>query len=162
MVLRSHRQLTIPCCKSCNSGPLSNLETEIAAAVSGGFDTFADVDGLRVFQWVGKLFYDLLIVEGRLPLDRASRTSQRIASSDLITEYQLLHYFLQSIRLPFEFVDFTPWSLFRFRLKPAPPELGEFDYRDDLNTLAFGLRLGEIGIVINLLDNGAGPENVRG
>jgi hypothetical protein len=73
----------------------------------------------------------------------------------MIEEYSLLHFFLQSIRLSFHFRDFTPWSLFRFRLKPAPPDLDQFDYRDNPLTLCFAMRLGEVGFVINLLDNGS-------
>lgn len=149
-----YRQLTIPSCTTCNNGPLSSLEKEISAAVECGFERFRALEPLRVFQWISKLFYGLLYKEAFLKLDRASRSPEKITSPDLLESLRMCHVFLQSVRLPVKFEGFVPWSMHLFQLKPPSDPRHLFDYRDALNSLTFGVQLGDIGVIMCLQDNG--------
>ena len=64
---------------------------------------------------------------------------------------------MQSIRVPFEFAGFQPWSIFIVETL-CHGDKRDFDYHDEFLTLTFSIRLGEIGIIACLEDNGAQEE----
>lgn len=148
-----YRRLLIPCCKQCNSYFLSQVEDSIRKAHSSGFETFKALPRLMIFQWLSKIFFGLLFRELSLLNDRRDPSLGFVVSEEMIKRYRVLHYFLQSVRLPFVFRAFQPWSIFIFRLLPFNDER-DFDYYDVLHTLTFGLRLGEIGVIASLQDVG--------
>ena len=54
--------------------------------------------------------------------------------------------------LPIIFEDFKPYSFFLFKISP---ETDQFNYRDEINSLTFSLRLKDFGFIFCLQDNGA-------
>lgn len=147
-----YRYLTIPCCSSCNSGELSRLEQEIKLAVETGFSAVVQLDKLRLYQWMGKIFFGLLFRELSLSRDRSRPELGPIATPELMQDYLALHSFLQSILNPIEFQGFFPGSVFVFEVEILP-ELNQFDYSDSLEGMTFCIRMGDIGIVACLKDD---------
>lgn len=152
-----YKQLTIPCCKSCNNESLGQVEKEIQTASNTGFQQFNTLDSLRIFQWVGKIYYGLLFKELSLNADRRNPAQGKITTPDLLERYKTLHMLLQSVRRPFEFSGSLPWSIFVVEML----EFGDnrdFDYADNFYALTFAIRFGEIGIIAHLQDNGIHQE----
>lgn len=152
-----YRGLTIPCCRSCNTEYLSPLENTVRLHHEKGYSEFLKLDKIMIFQWIAKIFYGLLFKELSLYVDRSDPNYGFITSPDLLKELRVLHTFLQSIRVPFEFVDFHPWSIFLVETHTYGDKR-DFDYHDEILTLTFSIRMSGIGIIACLEDNGAQEE----
>jgi len=147
-----YRYLTIPCCSSCNSGELSRLEQEIKQAIDTDFRAVARIEKLRLYQWIGKIFYGLLFRELSLSFDRSRPELGSITSPKLMQDYLALHHFLQSTIKPIEFQGFFPGSIFIFEIEVLS-EFDQFNYSDSIESMAFCVRMGNIGIVACLKDD---------
>lgn len=150
----SYRKLTIPCCQSCNIKYLSVLENAIKLHHEKGYSEFLKLDKFRIYRWITKIFYGLLFKELSLLTDQTDPKQGPITSPKLLEEFKTLHGFLQSIRFPFRFMDFHPWSIFVVETH-AYGDKRDFDYHDGIFTLTFSIRMGGIGVIACLEDNGA-------
>jgi hypothetical protein len=155
----TYRQLTIPCCTQCNTIHLSKMEGLVRKAVSKGAPALSVLDPIVLYQWLGKIFYGLLYRELSLAYDRKDPDQGSIASPELMEDYRALHGFLQSIRTPISFANFFPGSIFVFDLH-EDPGFGDFDYSDNFLGMTFAIRMGKVGIVSCLKDNGAIAEEL--
>jgi hypothetical protein len=149
-----YRKLTIPCCPSCNTQYLSRVENVFKQYFEKGFSEFMGLNKLTIYQWMGKIFYGLLFKELSLLIEPSDPTQGFITNPELLQELRTLHTFLQSVRMPFDFVGFRPWSIFLVETHSYGDER-DFDYHDEIFTLTFSIRLGDIGIIACLEDNGA-------
>jgi hypothetical protein len=152
-----YRKLTIPCCQSCNTKYLAKVEDTVKQYYQKGFSEFKKINKLLVFQWIAKIFYGLLFKEMSLHIERSDPTQGFITDPELLNELRALHAFLQSVRKPFEFSVSHPWSIFIVETHTYGDER-DFDYHDEIFTLVFSIRMGEIGIIACLEDNGAQEE----
>lgn len=150
-----YRQLTIPCCKTCNNVHLSRVEKSVRDAVIAGPERVMQLDQETLFLWLGKIFYGLLFKEHFLKADRTRGNSRRIVPKSLINRYSLHHNFLQAARLPFTFHDNVPASILVVPLQAPKDVRFQFDFRDSYQLLAISIRLGDVGIVGALQDGGA-------
>lgn len=152
-----YRKLTIPCCQSCNTIYLATVENIIKQHYQMGFLECKKLDKFLIFQWLAKIFYGLLFKELSLRFERSDPTQGFITDPELLSGLRTLHTFLQSIRMPFEFSGFHPWSIFMVETH-SYGDTRDFDYHDEIFTLTFSIRMGEIGIIACLEDNGAQEE----
>jgi len=165
-----YRQATIPCCKDCNSGPLSRLESDVKAAFEGGVAAVRSLPEERLFQWCSKLFYGLFVCENRLHAVRSDPSVGPIVKNEVLEEMRTLHCFMQSIRKPFFFDGFRPFSLFVLETLTSGNPTANFDYYDALllntpsgfrGSLCIAIRAGGAGIICVLQDNGAQKEHMQ-
>lgn len=143
-----YRHLTIPCCKECNGNYLSKMEKRFRSILDSRFENLTKEDEKVVFQWTSKLLYATLFKELSLLVDRSKPDLGKILDPEFIESYSTLHLFLQSIRVPTEFDDPKPWSIFIFNYNDS-----EFDYINDINALCVCIKFGEIGVSIVFEDN---------
>lgn len=153
----TYRKLTVPCCHTCNTECLSPIENTVKLNHERGYSEFLKLDKVIIFQWISKIFYGLLFKELSLFIDRSNTNKGSVTSPELLEQYRTLHMFLQSIRVPFEFVGFQPWSIFLVETHAYGDER-DFDYHDEIFTTTFSIRMSEIGIIACLEDNGAQEE----
>jgi len=149
-----YRHLTIPCCADCNNHHLQPIERAMSKAVAKGPEAVRELDRRVVFLWLGKIFYGLLYKELFLLADRASGHQTPITTPDLLRQYQMHHYFLQSVRVPMEFVDFLPASIFIFETQVPQEPKYQWDFRDSFLNLFISCRMGSVGIISVLQDGG--------
>ena len=158
-----YSKLTIPCCKNCNGGPLSSLENEIRMGMKGGHRRLRSISEERVWQWCAKLYYGLLYRELSLAVSRRDPMLGSITTPAFLRNLSTFHIFLQSIRLPFTFHEFTPHSVFIFETLAFQDNNKDFDYIDTLaigppelrkTSLHFALRCKDVGIICVFQDNG--------
>ena len=149
-----YRKLTIPCCPSCNTQYLSRVENIFKQDFEKGILEFKKLERLIIFQWIAKIFYGLLFKELSLSVERSDPKQGFITDPEILQELRTLHTFLQSIRMSFDFGGFHPWSIFLVETHSYGDER-DFDYHDEIFTLTFSIRLGDIGIIACLEDNGA-------
>jgi hypothetical protein len=154
-----YRRLTIPCCSKCNNTHLSALENEIRGSMEKGFEAFSKVDEARVFQWCSKILYGLLYKQYFLALDRREPTKGSIVPREFLEGIRMFHLFLQSIRRPFEFVDYPPYSVFVFKMRTFKTKEENFDYIDSIFLRyrfapCLAIRLNDVGIICVFQDDG--------
>jgi hypothetical protein len=151
-----YAQLMIPCCESCNSIHLSGLENQIRSAIEKGYEEAVKLPALRVYQWIGKIFYGILRKEVVLLLDRRAADKGTIVPPELIQGFSTLHLFLQSIRKPFVFQDCEPFSVLVVNLHFREGK-DEFYFRDSLHGMVCSLRTRGVGFIVALQDAGVIP-----
>ena len=151
--MATYKDLKVPCSAGINDTYLEPLEAEIAAAFDIGYDAVRELDGLRLFQWAGKLLYGIIFNEVQMGIKlQHSQGEEFNISQAIIHKFTNLHLMLQTLNLPVTLEGFKPYSLFLFRVDNNPEEFG---YRDEINTLTFSLRIKDFGLIICLQDNGA-------
>jgi len=62
-----YRQLTIPCCKTCNNVHLGKIELEMQKACVAGAEAVRALPIETLFIWAGKILYGLLYREHLWP-----------------------------------------------------------------------------------------------
>jgi hypothetical protein len=148
-----YAQLTIPCCKACNSGPLSAMENRVRTATEAGYAEAVKLEPLIIYQWLGKIFYGILRKELSLLHDRRIKDGPTIVPASILEGFSTLHLFLQSIRQPYEFPDGEPFSALVVNLHPNARH-GEYNFRDSLQLMTVSLRTKEVGFIVALQDAG--------
>jgi hypothetical protein len=148
-----YRNLVVPCCTSCNTACLSKLEEAVCEAFRQSPSAFMALDERILFLWVAKMFFGLLYKELSLPLDRASPSKDTIVTEDLLRAFTAFHHLLQSARTSTSYSAGKPWSLFLARVRLRDGE--EFYFHDNVDQVCFMMRLGGVGVIASLYDNGA-------
>ncbi|GAB3931253.1 hypothetical protein [Mucilaginibacter myungsuensis] len=151
--ITTYKDLKIPCSTDLNNQFLIPLEEEIAEAFDKGYDAVKALDPIKIFQWAGKLLYGMIFNEVQSGIKMQYAQGEQFVMSQAIRhKFSHLLLMLQGINHPIIFDEFTPFSLFLFKVDNAPDE---FVYRDEINTLTFSIRLRDMGLIICLQDNTA-------
>lgn len=144
-----YKDLVVPCCRECNNVHLAKVEHAVGARMFSGVQAVRSMDRIVLMQWLLKIFFGLLYREIFLPIDRAKPGNGTIVTAEDMEQFQMLHYMLQSVRVPMTFSTFdsdVPASIFIFELKE--PKEFRFDYKDDVVHRCMSLRLGRVGILV--------------
>lgn len=158
-----YRQLVIPSCKECNNSFLSQLETDIKGILLQEFRNLSPKEENRLFQWCSKLLFGLLYKEMSLRFDRRDEAQGTITNKGFLEDFSTFHHFMTSIRRNFEFVEFTPYSVFVSEIAVASETSVNFDYCDFIaitqaaeaySSLGLAIRVQEFGIICIFQDNG--------
>ncbi|HEY1024757.1 MAG TPA: hypothetical protein VGE26_06295, partial [Sphingobacteriaceae bacterium] len=132
---------------------LEPLELDIRNAFENGYPAVAGLSKIRLFQWIGKLVYGILYNEIQLGIRQQRTAGEEFTFSQALRhKFRNLHFMLQSLIVPVEFEDRLPWTIEVF---PVSNSEHTFNYRDEMNTLVFSLRMNDFGIIACLQDNGA-------
>lgn len=131
---------------------LKALENEVESAFTGGYTALKQLSPLRLFQWIARQVYGMIYFEIQLGIRQQARSGESLNfSQGLMHKFGNLHAMLQSLVLPLEFEGLQAWTIHLF---PVQNEPETFIYRDEINTLAFSLRMADFGIIACLQDNG--------
>jgi hypothetical protein len=148
------RELTIPVCPVCREQHLQPLEQKMAAAHQQGVTGFRNLPQRDIYLWLTRMFYGILVREllnERQPLIKPEHAVGE--NPKMFLKFQSLFKVLQALRVPIKFDDFTPYSLFILEQDDTPDDPA-FEYRDELNTMMFSLKMGKMVLICHLLDNG--------
>ena len=149
----SYQEMQIPCCPICREIS-EKLETEIHEAAKNGIEGFEKLEEKTLFLWLAKIFYGILVTELKTEANPLIKPEHSVGENPkMLQKFQSLFMLLQALRVPIEFDDFTPSSIFIIPLK-RETNSPEFSYRDDITTMMFSIQLDDVLIVSNLLDNG--------
>lgn len=144
-----YRDLVIPCCPKCNNEHLARVEQQVSQCMLAGPQAVRAMDRIVLMQWLLKIFFGFLYREIFLPRNRAKPGEGTIVTAEDMEQFQLLHYMLQSVRVPMRFSAFgsdIPASIFVFEVKE--PEQFKFDYKDDIIHRCMCFRIGRVGILV--------------
>lgn len=148
-----YRNLTIPCCDECNNVYLSRIEAVMEAAVKEGPDSVKKISPMTLYVWMGKIFYGLVFKDLDLLTDRKDPGAGSLQDAESIESFGTLHAFLQSARTEIRFDGFFPGSIFVFEIDPVE-NFPIFDFSDNPIGMTICFRLGNIGLISCLKDDG--------
>ena len=154
-----YKSLKVPCCLKCNNEYLQPIESEISEATKRGIKSIKSVDHHNIFLWLGKIFYGILYKELFLNIDRTNPATGPISTPELLQQYEMHHFFIQSSRVPMEFVNFHPASILLFETMEPDGSENQWDFRDGLASLFISCRIGKVGIIAVLQDSGTITES---
>jgi hypothetical protein len=147
-------ELTIPCCDHCQVNYVIPLEHEVEQAAVKGVAGIRELDEKMLFQWIGKMYYGILVTELIKEADPLVMPEYAVSENpQMLGKFKTFFKLLQSMRVPMVFSDFLPCSLFILETGQAEDTL-PFEYQDELTTMSFSIKLGNAVIICTLLDNG--------
>lgn len=141
-----YRQFTVPCCKECNGGIMSEWEKLIQQASEQGYDSFIKLNEEIIVWWLMKLYYAKLIKELGFRENIKDPCSQMMITEKEIAEYNVIFYYMSELIRGIKFHEPKPYELYIFRAMPD----NCFDYMDDTLRHVVYLQLSDILIVCAL------------
>ncbi len=133
---------------------LAELEAEVQAAAQAGPAALRALPPARLWQWLSKMFYGIFaaeLVQQQAPLIKPQYPLAE--NVHLLQRFRAFFQLLQGLRVPTDYADFVPGSVFVLEADPAYAAPA-FEYDDDLNTLVFSIKLGNAVIIGTLVDIG--------
>lgn len=151
----AYRNLVIPCCQDCNGVHLSRLENRVRTVILDDTRSLTEINDQDLNAWTSKLLLGILWKELELSFDRKNPDFGPILPPEVMANFRMLHFFMQSCRKSMTFHGLDggfPNSLLRVECK-RDYRYGPFDYLDDVNAHSVAIRLGNKGI-IGIFDGG--------
>lgn len=150
--ISTYKKLKMPCSAE-TAQHIDVLEEQIRIAFLTGYKEVQKLDRSLLFQWIGKLIYGIVFNEIQIGIRQQLLSGEPMNFSQVLAKkFTNLHYMLQSLIYPMEFEGNLPFSINVFEVDSP---VDTFNYRDEINTLVFSLRMKDFGIVACLQDNGA-------
>ena len=154
MSIVRYQDLQIACCPSCRTRHVEPLEARVAHAAAQGLTGLRELDEKTLFLWLGKMFYGVLVMELLNELAPLALPQYPLAeNAQLFRRFQAFFQPFQALRVPMEYDDFVPGSIFLLEADLREDTL-PFAYDDDLSTITFSIKLDEAVLVACLVDNG--------
>jgi hypothetical protein len=149
-----YRKLKIPCCRACNNEHLSSIENRVSRAVLAGFEAANKLPDSILYQWLAKIFLGLLYKDLFLVNDRRRKTATNtIVTRELFENYKILWLWLHQKHSGLR-PGFCPGSVFLYRCGIPSEQIYQFDLMDDFFSGGIAIRMGEVGIIADFLENG--------
>jgi hypothetical protein len=151
----AYRSLVIPCCKHCNEVHLSQLENRVRGVVLDESTSLEELSDVDLNAWLSKIYIGILWKELELSFDRRNPDAGPILPRAVMSNFRMLHFFMQSCRKPMTFHGRNnkfPNSLIRVACKFAEG-YEHFDYLDNPMAHSIAIRMGSKGI-IGIFDGG--------
>ena len=149
----TYASLKIPCCPVC-AEKVGEIEEKVQEKAASGLVGWQEMEEKTLFLWLAKMLYGILVTELKAEQNPLIKPEHSVGENPkMLHKFQSFFQLLQAVRVPIEFDDFTPCSIFIVPLKQNGQE-SAFSYRDELTTMVFSLQLDEVLIVACLLDNG--------
>lgn len=150
----NYRNLTIPCCSSCNNNFLQPIENKILKSIDKGVSAVRKLDRETVFYWLGKIYFGLMYKEMFLFEDQRNPKGGTILTSEYIKSFNAHYMFLQGIRKLHRFKEFFPASIYIVETQVPSKTEEQWDFLDNHLRMFISCRLGKVGIIAVLQDGG--------
>ena len=140
---------------------IEDLESRVEAAAAQGPAALRALGDDTLFLWLGKMFYGIFVTELLNEFEPLIKPKYPLAeNAALVRRFQAFYQLLQGLRVPTEYADFVPGSVFVLEADPTE-DVTPFEYDDDLNTLVFSIKLDKAVLVACLVDIGLVGQAMR-
>lgn len=140
---------------------IAAFESRVEAAAALGPAALRALGDDTLFLWLGKMFYGIFITELLNEFEPLIKPKYPLAeNAALVRRFQAFFQLLQGLRVPTEYADFVPGSVFVLEADPSE-DVTTFEYDDDLNTLVFSIKLDKAVLVACLVDVGLVGQAMR-
>lgn len=108
-------QIKIPCCQKCNNEILSKLEMDVKKILEKDIENISKTDDDVLFKWFMKIFIGLWLKTTLIKSDLKNKNSDNLLPIISLEEAKPIYGLLKIIKYPVEFVNFQPYSIFKFK-----------------------------------------------
>lgn len=147
-----YRDLRIPCCTECNNEHLSQVESKVSTLCSDGDADRLNAESDTLFIWLYKLMYGINYKELFLSNDRKDPNARKIVSQESHSPRGSYKLFLKFARGGLKSVEFSPYSVFVFRIQDSSPTT--YYFASEPYKLVASAIIGNVGIVASFQDDG--------
>jgi len=149
---KNYSDLKLPCSAEVFER-LTELDETVRIAFERGYQGVKVLEQEILFQWIAKWVYGIIFNEIQAGIRQQALSGEALNfSQTLVHKFKNLHIMLQSIVEEVEYETILPFSISVFEVDN--PE-STYNYRDEINTLVYSLRIKDLGIIACLQDNGA-------
>lgn len=149
---KHYGDLTLPCCTEVYNR-LEILDRQAEDAFKEGYEKVSQLDSVFLFKWIAKWVYGIIFNEIQMGIRQQVMSGEPLNfSQTLMHKFKNLHTMLQSLIYDVEFESQNPFSILVFEID-SPEDT--YNYRDEINTLVFSLKVKNLGIIACLQDNEA-------
>ncbi|SUJ08577.1 Uncharacterised protein [Sphingobacterium spiritivorum] len=146
----TYKSLKLPCSAEA-ALTIEKMESQVERAFAEGYTAVKSLPPVTLFQWMAKIVYGVVFNEIQSGIRQQVLSGEDMNFSQaLVQKFKNLHAMLQSLLVPMEFENTLPFSLVVVPVD-NPPQT--FNYRDEINTLIFSLRMNDFGLIACLQDN---------
>ena len=149
---KNYSDLKLPCSPEVYER-LRELDERVRLAFEKGYAGVKELDKITLFQWISKWVYGIIFNEIQAGIRQQFLSGEDMNfSQTLVHKFKNLHAMLQSLIEDVEYETILPFSILVYEVEN--PE-NTYNYRDEINTLVYSLRIKDLGIIACLQDNGA-------
>lgn len=138
-----YRQFTVPCCKECNGGLMSEAEKLIQQATENGFEEFIKLDEEIIVWWLLKIYYSKLVKELSYKENVRDPHSPMMVSEPQLFQYKNIYLYMCNLLKGINYNKPKPYELYIFRTQGN----NKFDYLDDISRHIVYMQMNDILIV---------------
>jgi hypothetical protein len=153
-----YSNLTVPCCHTCNTVHLSQLEKKVKEYLFDSPIAVARRHAGDILTWTLKILLGIIYSERLLPANRRNPSDGPILPTELWDAFTITHLLIQGLRIPIHFTAEgkrrIPGSIAIFNIDESDEDPAPFDFRDEVRLLSVFIRLGSRGILASA-DGGA-------
>lgn len=147
----TYKSLKLPC-STLVAEQIDTIEQEVEQAMAVGYTAVKGLPDVVLFQWVAKILYGVVFNEIQAGKRQAVLSGEEMNFSQaLVHKFRNLHAMLQSLIVPMTFEVKNPFSIL---VLPVDNATDTFNYRDEINTLIFAVRMNNFAIIATMQDNG--------
>jgi hypothetical protein len=149
---KNYSDLKLPCSSEIYER-LSDLDERVRIAFEKGYVGVKELDKITLFQWISKWVYGIIFNEIQVGIKQQLISGEDMNfSQTLVHKFKNLHAMLQSLIEDVEYETVLPFSILLYVVENPD---NTYNYRDEINTLVYSLRIKNLGIIACLQDNGA-------
>jgi len=150
--VKRYSDLVLPCSQEVYDR-LETMDQKAEVAFRKGYSEVSKLDSIFLFQWIAKWVYGVIFNEIQVGVRQQIMSGEPLNfSQTLIHKFKNLHIMLQSIVHEVEFENQVPFGILVHQVDNSE---NTYNYRDEINTLVFSLRVKNLGIIACLQDNEA-------
>lgn len=150
-----YQDIKVPLSMQARDAGLNYLQRAVGDLLGAGFDGLNWLKPVQLYHFLVYLYYGVIYYEIYEAQRNKSLRNAFLTQADFKAKFRVLHLILQGAVRPATYLNFDPGSLFIVKVHDYPQAAAAYDLKIGTNTLTISLRMGEIGIMASLLDNGA-------
>ncbi len=151
----AYKDLLLPVGKEAREGGIDYLQRAVGDLLGAGFEAFKWLKPEMLYQWLCWVFQGILYYEMREVRREKNMRNAFLLQESYLLRYKLLHLGLSGAIRPIDFLNFDPGSVFVLQCHDYSDKRAAYDLKVSTNTLSMSVRIGELGIMTSLLDNGS-------
>lgn len=148
------RNITIPCCNSCNNKVLSQVDNKVKSIFEKECLDVNDNERKLLYHWMLKISSGLFLKGASLKSNRKDPDSDFLTTKKELVRKELLFSLTKSIKYKITFTNFTPYSLFLFDFDQSGMEDHPFGFLANYNYPTFAFAYKKLALIIAIGDDG--------
>ena len=148
------RNITIPCCISCNNEVLSFIDNKVKNIFDKECVDVTNEEREIIYHWMLKISSGLFLKGAGLKSNRRDPGSDSLTTKNHLARRELLFSLTKAIKYKVTFTNFTPYSLILFEFDPGQIIDYPFAFMSNYNYPTFAFAYKKMALIIAIGEDG--------